>query len=107
VINPSLLFLDEPFSALDIGLKKELQTLLINTIEETKLSVLFITHDLMEAIKLSDEILVLKAEPVGHIIKKFTYDLPKSLRDNTFVYEQTAKILSDETIINTFELELK
>jgi NitT/TauT family transport system ATP-binding protein len=44
---------------------------------------------------------------VGHIIKKFTYDLPKSLRDNTFVYEQTAKILSDETIINTFELELK
>ena len=33
VINPSLLFLDEPFSALDIGLKKELQTLLINTFE--------------------------------------------------------------------------
>ena len=107
VINPSLLFLDEPFSALDIGLKKELQTLLINTIEETKLSVLFITHDLMEAIKLSDEILVLKAEPVGHIIKKFIYDMPKNLRDNTFVYEQTARILSDETIINTFELELK
>ena len=107
VINPSLLFLDEPFSALDIGLKKELQTLLIKQIEEKQLSVLFITHDLMEAIKLSDEILVLKAEPVGHIIKKFTYDLPKSLRDNTFVYEQTAKILSDETIINTFELDLK
>lgn len=107
VINPTLLFLDEPFSALDIGLKKELQTLLINTIEERKLSVLFITHDLMEAIKLSDEILVLKAEPVGHIIKKFNFEFPKKQRDNKFVYEQTAKLLSDETIINTFELELK
>jgi NitT/TauT family transport system ATP-binding protein len=107
VLNPSLLFLDEPFSALDIGLKKELQALLVKQIEEKQLSVLFITHDLMEAIKLSDEILVLKAEPVGHIVKKFSYDTPKSLRDNAFVYEQTAKILSDETIINTFELELK
>jgi NitT/TauT family transport system ATP-binding protein len=107
VTNPTLLFLDEPFSALDIGLKKELQTLLINTIEERKLSVLFITHDLMEAIKLSDEILVLKAEPVGHIIKKFNFELPKKQRDNKFVYEQTAKLLSDETIINTFELELR
>ena len=107
VLNPSLLFLDEPFSALDIGLKKELQALLVKQIEEKELSVLFITHDLMEAIKLSDEILVLKAEPVGHIVKKFNYDTPKSLRDNAFVYEQTAKILSDEIIINTFELELK
>ncbi|WP_368028658.1 ABC transporter ATP-binding protein [Arcobacter sp. s6] len=107
VTNPTLLFLDEPFSALDIGLKKELQTLLIEQIEEKKLSVLFITHDLMEAIKLSDEILVLKAEPVGHIIKKFNFEFPKKQRDNKFVYEQTAKLLSDETIINTFELELR
>ncbi len=47
VLNPSILFLDEPFSALDIGLKKELQNLLIDEIETNKLSVLFITHDLM------------------------------------------------------------
>ena len=107
VTNPSLLFLDEPFSALDIGLKKELQTLLVKAIEEKKLSVLFITHDLMEAIKLSDEILVLKAEPVGHIVETFKYDLQKSLRDDEFVYQETAKLLNHSTIINTFELELK
>ncbi|RXK13257.1 ABC transporter ATP-binding protein [Halarcobacter mediterraneus] len=107
VVKPSLLFLDEPFSALDIGLKKELQSLLLKTIKEEKLSVLFITHDLMEAIKLSDEILVLKAEPVGHIVKSFKFDLEKEKRDDTFVYEQTAKLLKDEYIINTFELELK
>ena len=107
VVNPSLLFLDEPFSALDIGLKKELQSLLVDTIENEKLSVLFITHDLMEAIRLSDEILVLKAEPVGHIIKTFKIEKPRKQRDDTFVYEQTAKLLSDESIIKTFELELK
>lgn len=68
---------------------------------------MFITHDLMEAIKLSDEILVLKAEPVGHIVETFKYDLQKSLRDDEFVYQETAKLLSNSTIINTFELELK
>lgn len=107
VLKPSLLFLDEPFSALDIGLKRELQNLLIKTIEDENLSVLFITHDLMEAIKLSDEILVLKALPVGHIIKSFKISMPRVKRDDTFVYEQTAKFLSDESIIKTFELELK
>ena len=99
VVKPSLLFLDEPFSALDIGLKQELQAILIDMI-------LFITHDLMEAIRLSDEILLLEADP-GHIVKKFQYDLPQNERDDKFVYTQTAKILQDETIIHTFELELK
>ncbi len=107
VTKPSLLFLDEPFSALDIGLKKELQTLLVKAIEEENLSVLFITHDLMEAIRLSDEILVLKAEPVGHIVQTFKYDVKQSLRDDEFVYKETSKLLSNPTIINTFELELK
>lgn len=107
VLNPSILFLDEPFSALDIGLKKELQNLLIDEIETNKLSILFITHDLMEAIKLSDEILVLKAQPVGHIVKSFKIDTPREKRDDSFVYEQTAKLLSDNFIINTFELGFK
>ena len=106
VVKPSLLFLDEPFSALDIGLKKELQTILIDLIEKKEITILFITHDLMEAIRLSDEILLLQADP-GHIVKKFAYDLPQKERDDKFVYAQTAKILQDEVIINTFELELK
>jgi len=104
VVEPSLLFLDEPFSALDIGLKMELQTHLIQMVKEKNLTILFITHDLMEAIRLSDKILLLEADP-GHIIKEFTYDLTQENRDDKFVYSQTAKILQDETIINTFELQ--
>ena len=106
VTSPDLLFLDEPFSALDIGLKRELQEILIEQIEKKELTILFITHDLMEAIRLSDEILLLKANP-GHIVHTFEFDQSQSKRDDAFVYEQTAKILSHEQIISTFELELK
>lgn len=106
VVKPSLLFLDEPFSALDIGLKKELQSILIDMISKKEISILFITHDLMEAIRLSDEILLLRADP-GHIVKKFSYDLAQNKRDDEYVYAQSAKILQDREIIETFELELK
>ncbi|MDQ1243942.1 MAG: NitT/TauT family transport system ATP-binding protein [Campylobacterota bacterium] len=106
VIKPSLLFLDEPFSALDIGLKKELQSVLIDMISKKEISVLFITHDLMEAIRLSDEILLLKADP-GNIVKKFKFDLIQNQRDDRYVYGKSAEILQDEEIISTFELEIK
>jgi NitT/TauT family transport system ATP-binding protein len=106
VVKPSLLFLDEPFSALDIGLKKELQSILIGMISKKEISILFITHDLMEAIRLSDEILLLKADP-GHIVKKFSYELAQNERDDKYVYGESAKILQDAQIIDTFELELK
>lgn len=107
VVNPSLLFLDEPFSALDIGLREELHKYLVDEIDEKNLSVLFITHDLMEAIKLSDEIIVLKAEPVGHISKIFKIDTARDKRDDDFVYSQTAMFLQDREIIDSFELEIR
>jgi len=103
VVKPSLLFLDEPFSALDIGLKKELQTHLIEEVTNNGLSILFITHDIMEAIRLSDKILLLESDP-GHIIKEFIYNTAKTDRDDEYVYKETAKILQDKTIIETFEL---
>lgn len=103
VVKPSLLFLDEPFSALDIGLKQELQTHLVDEVRQNNLTILFITHDLMEAIRLSDKILLLEADP-GHIVKEFKYELPQKQRDDKFVYEETAKILQDEVIMRTFVL---
>jgi NitT/TauT family transport system ATP-binding protein len=103
VVKPSLLFLDEPFSALDIGLKKELQTHLMEISKKENISILFITHDMMEAIRLSDKILLLKADP-GHIVKEFSYILPQDKRNDKFVYEESAKILQDKDIIETFEL---
>ncbi|MCB4766488.1 MAG: ATP-binding cassette domain-containing protein [Sulfurovum sp.] len=106
VTKPELLFLDEPFSALDIGLKRELQDHVMKLIDKKEITILFITHDIMEAIRLSDKILLLAPDP-GRIIKTFHFDVPQSARDDEYVYTQTAKLLSDREIMETFELELK
>ena len=106
VTKPELLFLDEPFSALDIGLKRELQNHVMEMIEKKEVSIIFITHDIMEAIRLSDKILLLEPDP-GRVVKEFTFDIPQKQRDDEWVYSQTAKLLSDRDIIETFELELK
>jgi NitT/TauT family transport system ATP-binding protein len=105
VVQPSLLFLDEPFSALDIGLKQELQNHLIELIDKKEITILFITHDIMEAIRLSHKILLLEADP-GHIVKEYDFDIPQIQRDDKFVYEKTAEFLQNKTIIDTFELQL-
>jgi len=107
VTKPKLLFLDEPFSALDIGLKRELQNHVMELIAKKEITIFFITHDIMEAIRLSDKILLLAPDPVGRIVKEFTFDMLQEQRDDEYVYGQTAKILSDRDIIETFELEFK
>ncbi len=104
ITKPRLLFLDEPFSALDIGLKRELQDFVLKSCEEFDTSVLFITHDLMEAIRLSDRILLLKSDP-GEIIKTYTIDEEKNKRDDKFIFDKTQDFLNDCDVINTFEIK--
>lgn len=104
VVEPELLFLDEPFSALDIGLKEELLTYVLSTIERTNMSVFFITHDLTEALRLSDKILVLKAEP-GEIVRHFAIKKTKFARDYAFVYEKMLELLQDQVIKEIFKLK--
>lgn len=77
--DPQVLFLDEPFSALDAQTKMILQQDLAQMLYEQKKTALFITHDLIEAIALSDRILVMSARP-GNIIEEIEVSLP--LRDN-------------------------
>ena len=106
ICEPKLLFLDEPFSALDIGLKKELQDFVLENSKIFGTSVLFITHDLMEAIRLSDEILLLKSDP-GEILKTYKIEYPKELRDDNFVFSKTKEFLDDKDVIKTFEIKVR
>lgn len=106
ITKPKLLFLDEPFSALDIGLKRELQDFVLQSSKEFGTSVLFITHDLMEAIRLSDEILLLKSDP-GEILKAYKIDTPKENRDDSFIFSKTKEFLDDNDVINTFEIKMR
>jgi NitT/TauT family transport system ATP-binding protein len=67
VLEPEILLMDEPFSALDQMTKNNLQDELIRLCNITKSTVFFITHDIREAIKVGDRILVLSSQP-GQII---------------------------------------
>ena len=75
-VEPTVLLLDEPFSALDAQTKMVLQQDLAQTLAEEKKTALFITHDLIESIALSDRILVMSARP-GTIIEEIVVALPE------------------------------
>lgn len=106
VTKPQLLFLDEPFSALDIGLKRELQDFVLQSSVNEDMAVLFITHDIMEAIRLSDKILLLKSDP-GEIVKTYEISRAKNQRDDEFVFERTREFLSDRDILEIFEIKAR
>lgn len=76
VSQPGTILMDEPFSALDAETRMQLQGVFLRRWEEQKSSVLFVTHDLAEAIVMADRILVFSARP-GKIIEEFTIDLPR------------------------------
>lgn len=84
-VNPSVLLLDEPFSALDAQTKMILQQDLGQSLAEEKKTAVFITHDLAESVALSDRILVMSERP-GTIIREIEVDLPD--RDNPMARRQ-------------------
>lgn len=74
-IDPEIILLDEPFSALDAQTKMLLQNSFARTISETGKTTLLITHDLYEAVLMSDRIFVMSERP-GRIIAEIKIDLP-------------------------------
>jgi NitT/TauT family transport system ATP-binding protein len=76
VSEPSLLLMDEPFGALDAQTKLLVQELFLASWEEQRRTVLFVTHDLAEAIVMSDRIVVMSARP-GRIVQEYQVGLPR------------------------------
>ena len=74
--NPSVLLMDEPFAALDAMTRDEMQKLLTEVWQETKKTVVYITHNVAEAIYLADQVLVLAAHP-GTVKAHMTLDLAR------------------------------
>ena len=90
--DPTLMMFDEPFSALDPLIRRDMQNEVIRLHQEVGKTMIFITHDLQEALKLGDRILIMRdgeiiqigtpaevvAEPADDYVKDFVSDVPKS-----------------------------
>jgi glycine betaine/proline transport system ATP-binding protein len=91
-VDPSLMMFDEPFSALDPLIRRDMQNEVIRLHQEVGKTMIFITHDLAEALKLGDRIMILRdgeivqigtpdevvAAPADDYVKDFVSDVPRS-----------------------------
>ncbi len=77
IVEPRLLLMDEPFSALDVHTRQIMETELLALWRESGKTVMFITHDLEEAIALADEVVVMSAGPSARIKGRYRVDLPR------------------------------
>jgi glycine betaine/proline transport system ATP-binding protein len=90
-VDPEILIFDEPFSALDPLIRREMQDELLKIQSEVRKTMIFITHDFLEAIKMGDHIAIMKdgivvqigtpeeivANPVDDYVREFTEDIPR------------------------------
>ena len=76
ILRPQLLLLDEPFGALDALTRDQLNVELLRLWQEVRKTVLLITHSIVEAVFLSDRVLVMSEHP-GTIVEDITIDLPR------------------------------
>lgn len=84
IANPKLLLMDEPFSALDPISKTQLQDLIKDLHEEFAMTIVFVTHDMDEAVKLADRICLMKA---GQVVQLGTPEELSKQPTNDFVSE--------------------
>ena len=106
ILDPDIILMDEPFSALDIQTRQLMENEVLELWGAEKKAVLFITHDLDEAIAMSDRVIVLSAGPATHPIGEFVIDLPRprdvaEIRVNPrFIelHQQIWSVLRDEVL---------
>ena len=83
--DPQVLLMDEPFAALDAQTREGLQVELLNVHEKTGKTIIFVTHDLDEAVMLADRVILLSPNP-GRINQIFDIDIPRPRTDILSVF---------------------
>ena len=77
IVRPDLILMDEPFAALDVHTRLHVQSEIAALWASSSATVVFVTHDLEEAIALSDEVFVLSAGPAARVAGRYAIDLPR------------------------------
>jgi len=77
IMAPKIVLMDEPFSALDVHTRRLMHRILLKLWQEERRSLIFITHDLEEAIALADRVVVMSAGPAARIVGEVKITLPR------------------------------
>ena len=94
-LNPKVLLMDEPFAALDITIKQSLYKELLDLHKQTRKTILFVTHNINEAVLLGDRVIVISPQICG-IKNEYVIDIPKNERiDNPVIKKIINQITSD------------
>jgi NitT/TauT family transport system ATP-binding protein len=88
-VAPDLLLLDEPFSALDIGLRRDMQRLVRNEVDQQGIAALLVTHDIAEAVRIADRIVVLSPRPASIVAEIAN----QPCDDEAMIFETAARLL--------------
>jgi NitT/TauT family transport system ATP-binding protein len=94
-INPDILLMDEPFVSLDAPTARQVRDLLMQLWQQRPHTVLFVTHDLREAIALADRLVFLSASPM-HVVNELTVPIARSQRNDEKVIEEYRNNLLDQ-----------
>jgi iron(III) transport system ATP-binding protein len=100
-IKPKLLLLDEPFSSLDVGLKSELRKEIRTIVKKIQTSMIFITHDISDAIDIADEIIFMKKGVIVHTSR--VSDLSKSINNKDITAMMSELKANMEGVMNLFK----
>ena len=103
-VEPEVLLMDEPFGALDAQIRQVMASELLRIWERDRKTILFVTHDIDEAIYLADRVIVMSASP-GRIIREIAIDLP---RPRDLAIRHTPKFMAwREQIWNLLEAQIR
>jgi len=92
ILQPQVLLMDEPFASLDAQSREEMQNLLLSLWKDLSHTILFVTHDVNEAVALADRILLMDKNP-GRIREEVRVDLPRPReRDNSAFLNVTRRL---------------
>lgn len=91
-IEPDLLLMDEPFSALDAQTRTIMQKELVTLWEKTRLTTLYVTHNIQEAVMLADRVVLLSRRP-GKVSKILSIDIPRADREKPEHAEKIAEFI--------------
>lgn len=104
MIEPDMLFLDEPFSALDVGRRRDMYRLLLGEVQQRDCTVLMVTHDVFEALSLSDRVFVMAPDP-GRLIKEVKVPVPIADRSRQMVADLETELLADAEVAELFRMQ--